>query len=265
MSAEFHDEPLWERFIDAKEELAEHFENSATSRGVRLITELADLANQYIARHEPWKLARVPERHAEMQAICSQGINLFRVLAIYLQPILPAMAERARAFLDVGPFTWDGIDTPLLGHRIGRFQPLFKRMEKKDLDALLEVSRSEAEAGAGETESTDDDTISIDDFSRIELKVASVVAAEHVQGADRLLRLTVDLGGEKRRVFAGIKAAYPQPEKLVGRLVVVVANLAPREMRFGTSEGMVLAAGPGGEDIFLIGPDSGAAPGMDVR
>ena len=232
---------------------------------MRLITELADLANQYIARHEPWKLARVPERHDEMQAICSQGINLFRVLAIYLQPILPGMAERSRDFLNVGPFTWDGIDKPLLGHEIGRFQPLFKRMEKKDLEALVEASKSEADADDGEAASTEDNTISIDEFAKVELKVASVVAAEHVDGADKLLRLTVDLGDERRQVFAGIKAAYPQPESLVGRLVVVVANLAPREMRFGTSEGMVLAAGPGGEDIFLIGPDSGAQPGMDVR
>ena len=202
-----------------------------------------------------------------MQAICSQGINLFRVLAVYLQPILPAMAERSREFLNVGPFTWDDIGKPLLGHEIGRFQLLFRRMEKKDLDALVEASKSEseAEAAAGDTETPDDDTISIDDFARVELKVASVVAADEVEGADRLLKLTVDLGGGKREVFAGIKRAYPNPEDLVGRLVVVVANLAPRKMRFGTSEGMVLAAGPGGEEIFLISPDNGASPGMDVR
>ena len=265
LAAELHDVPLWSRFVNAREELAEHFENSATSRGVRLITELADLANRYIAHHEPWKLARVPERQDEMQAICSQGINLFRVLAIYLQPILPVMAERAREFLEVEPFTWNDIEEPLLGHRIGRFRPLFKRMEKKDLDALVEASRSEAESLGEGAESTGDDTISIDEFARVELKVATVAAAEFVAGADRLLKLTVDLGGERRQVFAGIRAAYPQPEDLVGRLVVVVANLAPREMRFGVSEGMVLAAGPGGGNVFLISPDSGATPGMDVR
>ena len=273
LSARLHDEPLWARFVGARAELAEHFEKSATSRAVRLITELADLANRYIARHEPWKLAKVADRQHEMQAICSQGINLFRVLAIYLQPILPAMAESSRQFLNVEPFGWDDIDKPLLGHRIARFQPLFKRMEKKDLDALVKASKKEADTQAQEPESADaatlsiEDgaTLSIDEFAKVELKVASVVAAEAVDGADRLLRLTVDVGGEQRQVLAGIKSAYPRPEDLVGRLVVVVANLAPRKMRFGTSEGMVLAAGPGGEDIFLISPDSGAVPGMDVR
>ena len=265
LSSELHDEPLWARFVDASNALAQHYENSATSKGVRLITELANLANQYIARHEPWKLARVADRQQEMQAICSQGINLFRVLAIYLQPILPAMAESARAFLNVQPFTWDDIDKPLLDHQVGKFQPLFKRMEKKDLDRLVEASRSTAQATAPEPESEDANTISIDEFARVELKVASVLAAEAVDGADKLLRLTVDVGGEQRQLFAGIKTAYRKPEDLIGRLVVVVANLAPRKMRFGTSAGMVLAAGPGGEDIFLISPDSGALPGMDVR
>ena len=265
LSAELHDPALWARFVEAKGELAEHFENSATSRGVRLITELADFANQYIARHEPWKLAGVAGKQDLMQAICSQGINLFRVLAIYLQPILPAMAESAREFLNVEPFTWDGIDEPLLNHRIGRFQPLFRRMEKKDLEALVEASKREAGEQAQEPESVDGTTISIDDFARVELRVASVLAAAAVDGADKLLKLTVNLGGEERQVFAGIKSAYPRPEDLVGRLVVVVANLAPRVMRFGTSEGMVLAAGTGGEDIFLLSPDSGAEPGMEVR
>ncbi len=264
LAAELHDEALWTGFVEAKTQIAEHYEQSATSRGVRLITELADLANQYIARHEPWKLAREEDRQDEVQAICSQGINLFRVLAIYLQPILPAMTESARQFLRVGPFTWADIDQPLLGHRVGRFRPLFKRMEKKSLDRLVKATKGApalepVAAGPGRK------TISMDEFAKVDLKVASVVAAETVDGADKLLRLTVDLGGERREVFAGIKAAYRHPEDLVGRLVVVVANLAPRKMRFGTSEGMVLAAGPGGGDIFLISPDKGAVPGMGVR
>ena len=267
LSATMHDQALWTRFVDARTQIAEHYENSATSKGVRLITELADLANQYIARHEPWKLAKDADRQAEMQAICSQGINLFRVLAIYLQPILPVMAESAREFLKVAPFTWAAIDQPLLGHRVGKFQPLFKRMDKKDLDRLVEASKGAADTEAPAPASADGDggTISIDEFAKIDLKVASVVSAETVDGADKLLRLTVDLGGERRQIFAGIKSAYGRPEDLVGRLVVVVANLAPRKMRFGVSEGMVLAAGPGGEDIFLISPDDGALPGMNVR
>ncbi len=264
LAAELHDEALWTGFVEAKTQIAEHYEQSATSRGVRLITELADLANQYIARHEPWKLAGDEDRQDEVQAICSQGINLFRVLTIYLQPILPAMTESARQFLRVAPFTWADIDQPLLGHRVGRFQPLFKRMEKKSLDRLVKATKGApalepVAAGPGRK------TISMDEFAKVDLKVASVVAAETVDGADKLLRLTVDLGGERREVFAGIKAAYRHPEDLVGRLVVVVANLAPRKMRFGTSEGMVLAAGPGGGDIFLISPDKGAVPGMGVR
>jgi len=265
LSADLHDEPLWMRFVEARDELADHFENSATARSMRRITELADLANQYIARHEPWKLAKVPERHGEMQAICSQGINLFRVLAIYLQPVLPAMTERVREFLNVPPFSWSDVGRPLLDHQIGRFRPLFKRLETKDVHAMLAATKCEAETAAGEPEREDEATISSDEFARVELKVASVLAAEAVDGADKLLRLTLDLGSEKRQVFAGIKSAYRNPEKLIGRLVVVVANLAPRKMRFGVSEGMVLAAGRGGQDIFLVSPDSGATPGMEVR
>ena len=264
LSADLHDVPLTQRFVDARDPIAEHYERSATSKAMRLITELADLANQYITRHEPWKLAKDADRQGEMQAICSQGINLFRILAIYLQPIVPAMTESAREFLGVAPFAWADIDQPLLDHRVGEFRPLFKRMEKKDLDNLIEASKSAGAAPEQESGSAGRATVSIDDFAKIDLRVARITAADAVDGADKLLRLAVDLGGERRQVFAGIKSAY-RPEDLVGRLAVVVANLAPRTMRFGISEGMVLAAGPGGEDIFLISPDVGAAPGMGVR
>jgi methionyl-tRNA synthetase len=265
LADELDDQALWDRFVEARDGIAAHFEASNTSRAVREITALADLANQYIAGHAPWTLAKDPARRDDVQAVCSQGINLFRVLTIYLTPILPRMAADAARFLEVPAFSWDDLDEPLLGHRIGEFRPLFARMEKERVDALLEASREATQTttpapAAPQTS----ETISVDDFARVQLMVARITAATTVEGADKLLRLTVDLGGEQRQVLAGIREAY-QPETLVGRLTVVVANLAPRKMRFGVSEGMVLAAGPGGRDVFLLTPDSGAEPGMTVR
>ncbi len=256
-----HDEALWRTFVDARGSIADHFEASNTARAVREITALADLANQYVANHAPWTLAKDPEKRDQVQAVCSQGINLFRVLAVYLAPILPRMARDAATFLQVPAFAWADLDAPLLGHRIAPFKPLFARMEKERVDALVAASRETTPADGVR----EDEFISIDDFAKVDLRVARVAAAEPVEGADKLLRLTLDLGdGGRRQVFAGIKTAY-RAEDLVGRLTVVVANLAPRKMRFGVSEGMVLAAGPGGSDIFLLSPDSGAEPGMMVR
>ncbi len=261
LASTLHDDGLWQKFTDAKLKLADLYEAGDTSKAVREITALADLANQYIARHEPWKMIKDPDKHTDVQLVCSQGINLFRSLAIYLQPILPAMAQAAEQFLNVDRFRWDDVDSPLLEHRVNAFKPLFTRMEKKQVDKLIEASR---EVEAFEPDAGQDATINIEDFAKIRLKVAEIVAAEAVEGADKLLRLTLNLGDEQRQVFAGIKAAY-EADQLVGRLAVVVANLAPRKMRFGTSEGMVLAAGPGEADIFLLSPDAGATPGMDIR
>ena len=271
LSDKLHDEELWQRFLAAEEGIAGHFEVSNTSRAVREITALADLANQYVAEQAPWTLAKDPARRDDVQAVCSQGINLFRMLAIYLSPILPRMARDAAEFLQVPPFSWRDLDAPLLAHRIAPFKPLFARMEKAQVDALVAASRETTPADAqGSAEANADGgseapaAISIDDFAKIDLRVARIVAAEAVEGADKLLRLKLDTGAGERQVFAGIKSAY-SGDDLVGRLVVVVANLAPRKMRFGVSEGMVLAAGPGGKDIFLLSPDSGAEPGMKVR
>ncbi len=261
LASTLHDDGLWQKFADAKLKLADLYEAGDTSKAVREITALADLANQYIAQHEPWKMIKDPDKHTDVQLVCSQGINLFRSLAIYLQPILPAMAQAAEQFLNVDRFRWDDVDSPLLEHRVNAFKPLFTRMEKKQVDKLIEASR---EVEAFEPDAGQDATINIEDFAKIRLKVAEIVAAEAVEGADKLLRLTLNLGDEQRQVFAGIKAAY-EADQLVGRLAVVVANLAPRKMRFGTSEGMVLAAGPGEADIFLLSPDAGATPGMDIR
>ena len=265
-----HDTDLWKEVSGARERLAELYETGAVSRAVREITALADLANRYIDSHAPWRLIKEPERAGEVQDICSMGINLFRVIALYLKPILPAFAQRSEAFLNVSPMTWEDAANPVIDHRIGRFKPLIQRIDKKAVDRMLEASK-EPEPPAVESEpisktvgESDQAVISIDDFAKVDLRVARIVEAQPVEGADRLLKLTLDVGDHRREVFSGIKEAY-DPASLVGRFAVVVANLAPRKMRFGTSEGMVLAAGPGGSDIFLVTPDDGAIPGMEVR
>ena len=223
-------------------------------------TALADQANRYIAEREPWKHVKDPARREEVHGVCSLGINVFRALVIYLKPILPAMAAKAEAFLQVEPLVWDDAAAPLLDHEIVRYKAVFTRMDPKAVDRVVAATRAEDNAVASEADAA---TISIDDFLKVDLRVARVVAAERVEGADKLLQLTLDVGDHQRRVFSGIRSAY-DPAQLVGRLTVLVANLAPRKMRFGTSEGMVLAAGPGGSDIFLVAPDAGAKPGMQV-
>ena len=254
------------------EQIAALYEQGDTARAMREISALADRANQYIAEQAPWALMKDPARRDEVQAICSQGINLFRALMIYLKPVVPAMATAAEAFLDGGPLRWQDLQTPLLDHRIATFKPLMTRLERKQLDTMIDASREAVAAPADAGSSADADaseeaaasTIDIQTFNQVELRVARVVQASAVEGADKLLQLTLDVGDlGQRQVFSGIKSAYA-PEDLVGRLTVLVANLAPRKMKFGVSEGMVLAAGTGKEGIFLLSPDSGAAPGMIV-
>ena len=267
LAPELADEALWRRFVEASESVAERYEAGQFSRAVREITALADLANQYIAEREPWKLVKQEGAQAEVQAVCSLGINLFRILAIYLTPILPALSQAVSTFLNVGPLRWSDIDQPLLGGRINPYQPLLTRLEKKQVDRLVEASKEQSEAPSTDAEANESDGqahITIEDFAKVQLKVARIAEAEAVPEADKLLRLKLDLGDGQRQVMAGIKSAY-DPASLIDRLVVVVANLAPRKMRFGTSEGMILAAGPGGNDIFLLSPDAGAKPGMDVK
>ncbi|MYG13012.1 MAG: methionine--tRNA ligase [Gammaproteobacteria bacterium] len=267
LAPELADEALWNRFVEASESIAERYEAGQVSRAVREVSALADLANQYIAEREPWKLVKQEGTQAEVQAVCSLGVNLFRILAIYLTPILPALSKAVSAFLNVGPLRWSDIDQPLLGKRINAYQALLTRMEKKQVDRLIEASKAQPEAVSAEAANGEDEGqafIAIEDFAKVQLKVARIAEAEAVPEADKLLRLQLDLGDGRRQVMAGIKSAY-DPASLVDRLVVVVANLAPRKMRFGTSEGMILAAGPGGKDIFLLSPDAGAKPGMDVK
>ena len=267
LAPELADEALWRQFVEASESIAERYEAGQVSRAVREISALADLANQYIAEREPWKLVKQEGTQAEVQAVCSLGVNLFRILAIYLTPILPALSKAVSKFLNVGPLRWSDIDQPLLGKRINAYQALLTRMEKKQVDRLIEASKAQPEAVSAQAANGEDEgqaLIAIEDFAKVQLKVARIAEAEAVPEADKLLRLQLDLGDGRRQVMAGIKSAY-DPDSLVDRLVVVVANLAPRKMRFGTSEGMILAAGPGGKDIFLLSPDAGAKPGMDVK
>ena len=259
LAGSVHNAELWHEVSGAGEELAELYERGDVGRAVRRITALADLANRYIAGHEPWKHVKNPDRRDEVHGVCSLGINVFRALTVYLKPILPVMAEQAEAFLRVEPFAWKDAEQPLLNHEINRFKALFTRIDKKAVDKVIATTQAEAEA---ETPAAAD-AISIEDFQKIDLRVARITAAKLVDGADKLLDLTLDVGDHQRRVFSGVRSAY-EPAGLVGRLVVVVANLAPRTMRFGVSEGMVLAAGPGGSDIFMVAPDTGAEPGMQV-
>lgn len=270
LAQSLHNPDLQAQFSASQDNIAQLFEAADTSKAVREITALADLANQYIAQHAPWAMIKEEGKRNEVQAVCSQGINLFRLLVIYLKPILPTMAADAEAFLNVEPLTWADLNEPLLDHQVAPFKPLFTRMEKSAVAKLVEPtadtppSVDSPPADTPAQDSGDAKHISIDEFSKIELRVAKILDAQPVDGADKLLRLTLDVGDHQRQVLSGIKAAYAAAD-LPGRLCIVVANLAPREMRFGTSEGMVLAAGPGGEEIFLLSPDAGATPGMIVR
>jgi methionyl-tRNA synthetase len=272
---------LFEQCVAAGASIADAYERREYSRAVREIMALADRANQYIDEQAPWVVAKQPGREAELQGICTQGLNLFRLLMGWLSPILPGTASDSEAFLRVPPLAWADLGRPLLDHEIAPFKPLMTRVEPAQVAALLEASREDLAHHAvpatdqGEVlvrEDTDAHlirdplaaTIDFDTFARVDLRVARIMAAELGEGADKLLALRLDLGGETRQVFAGIRAAY-DPAALVGRLTVMVANLAPRKMRFGVSEGMVLAAGPGGADIFLLAPDAGAEPGMKIK
>ncbi len=267
------DQALYERFINEHQAILAEFESRNYHQAIRRIMALADEANRYIDEHKPWVLAREAGPEEEVIAICTQGLNLFRIMMTWLAPVIPATAAAAGRFLDVALDRFDDIDRPLLDHPIRPFEPLLTRVEQTQTDAVLEASRQSlgapppaepASATATATAPEFADEIDFGQFSRVDLRVARIESAETVEGADRLLRLKLDLGGVQREILAGIRGHY-EPKDLTGRLTVVVANLAPRKMRFGVSEGMVLAAS--GEDgrPFLLEPDSGAEPGMRIR
>ena len=260
---------LYAEFANASASIAEAYEAREFSRAIREIMALADKANRYVDDKAPWVIAKQEGADAELQAVCSVGINLFRVLMAYLKPVMPQLAERAEAFLGE-TLTWDGIAAPLVDHGVAPFKALFSRIESAKVDAMVEASKEDlakeqSKKPAGPL--VDDpisETITYDDFAKIDLRVALIKKAEAVPEAEKLLKLQLDIGGETRQVFAGIKSAY-NPEDLEGKLTVMVANLAPRKMRFGMSEGMVLAAGPGGKDLWILEPQEGAQPGMRVK
>ncbi len=250
-------------FITAGEEIAALYESREFNKAIREIMALADRANQYIDKKKPWVLAKEEGREQDLHDACSVGINLFRVLMTYLKPVLPAMAEKSEAFLQTS-LDWTVLEHPLESHQIARFKPLLQRIEPARVEAVVAASTEALNKKQKDGRVETDNTIDFDTFARVDLRIAKIIDARHVEGADRLLQLTLDLGGEQRNIFAGIKQAYPEPHELIGKHTVCVANLAPRKMKFGVSEGMVLAAGPGGKDIYLLEPHAGAQPGMQV-
>jgi methionyl-tRNA synthetase len=268
---------LFAAAADAGDQIAEAYEQCDYNRAMRLIMELADRANPYVEAHEPWKLNKDPSQAARLREVCTVALNLFRQLAIYLAPVLPRMAEQAGQLLGSPIEHWDQSKTPLTGSPVAKFRHMLRRVEAKDVQAMIEDSKqqeaSENATRANQFADSDaplkaeplTDEINFEQFAAVDLRVARVVAAEDVPEARKLVRLTLSLGGDQRRtVLAGIKEAY-RPEQLVGRLVVMAANLAPRKMKFGVSEGMILASGAGGKDVFLLGVDEGAEPGQRVH
>lgn len=279
---------IFERAAGQAERIASLYESCDYGIAMREIMALADAANQYIETKEPWKIAKDPERSQELKDVCSVGLNLFRQLAIYLAPVLPRLKQQTDKLLNHPILNWDDVKTPLVGTPVSEYEHMLKRVDLKQVEKMIQESKETTEpanvplaesapetSGAATAFNDGPEALAkeplvaehctIDDFMKIDMRVARVIEAGHVEGADKLIQLKLSLGGdETRNVFAGIKSCY-NPEDLVGRLVICCANLAPRKMRFGLSEGMVLACGPGGKEIFLLNPDSGAVPGMRVH
>ena len=254
-------------FSNQQQQIADNYESGEFSKAMRSIMALADMANQFIAEEKPWILIKDPSTKDRAQQVCSDGLNLFRMLMIYLKPVLPDLAQKAEQFLNCGELQWSDLAHHLTDHRINTFEPLLKRIESRSIEAIIDAGKSHEKSAQGATTSKDEAAdpveIDIDTFAQVDLRIARIIQAQVVEGADKLLQLTLDLGDHQRTVFSGIKSAY-SAEQLEDKLTVVVANLKARKMKFGISEGMVLAAGPGDKEIFLISPDSGAKPGMKV-
>jgi methionyl-tRNA synthetase len=283
LSTEYPDDGgLFAHAAQKSQEIAEAYQRCDYSRAMRTIMELADRANPFVESKEPWNLKKDPTRAQELQDVCTIALNLFRQIVIYLAPVLPTIADATGELLGSPIESWDQAQTPLVGTTVNKFKHMLKRVETNDVKRMIEESREEQDAIAAGSTSDDAsdatsngpdpfdleplaDQITIDDFAKVDLRVAEVVQAEDVPDARKLLKITLSLGGEEQRtVFAGIKAAY-NPSQLVGRKVIMVANLAPRKMKFGVSEGMIVASGPGGQDVFLLAPDDGAQPGQRVH
>ncbi|ESE41145.1 methionine--tRNA ligase [Shewanella decolorationis] len=268
--AKIADTTLTDAFLAKQEQIAEFYETREYGKAMREIMALADIANGFVADAAPWQLVKQDDQQEAAHQVCSNALNLFRILVTYLKPVLPRLALDVEAFFQQ-TLTWDSLGQDMAGHEIAPFKAMMQRVELDKVNAMVADSKenlqatSEPEAPKGPL-ATDpiSDTINFEDFAKIDLRIARIVKAEHVAEADKLLKLQLDIGGETRQVFAGIKSAY-SPEDLEGKLTVMVANLAPRKMRFGMSEGMVLAAGPGGSDLWILEPHEGAQPGMRVK
>jgi methionyl-tRNA synthetase len=254
---------LYAEFAAAADDLAADFEQREYSRAVRKIMALADRANQYIDERKPWVLAKKPGAEADVVAVCTLGLNLFRALIVYLKPIVPALAARSETLLAAGELQWHDAATPLLGTQIAMFEALLTRVEPATIESFTNPATGEKPTVTATTDPATGSEIDIAEFQKTELRVARIIEAAYVEGADKLLRLRLDVGSEERTVFSGIRSSY-DPATLTNRLVILVANLAPRKMRFGVSQGMVLAASGDDPGIFLLSPDSGAKPGMKV-
>jgi methionyl-tRNA synthetase len=281
LASQLPDPAMYTRFVEQLQPIAEAYARNEAATALRLTMLLADEANKYIDEHKPWVLAKQEGSDAQLQSVCTQGLNLFRVLAAALKPVLPRVAEQAERFLAAPVSRWSDLDTPLLAKSIVAYTPLFTRIDPKQIETMIEASKETLQAAAPATatsaapapaatpsanEATASATIGIDDFAKLDLRVGKVLACEFVEGSDKLLRFELDAGElGKRQIFSGIRGSYGEPEKLVGRSVVFIANLAPRKMRFGVSEGMILSAGFDGGSLHLLDADSGAQPGMPVR
>ncbi|WP_285162735.1 methionine--tRNA ligase [Shewanella goraebulensis] len=271
--AKINDSTLIDTFLAKQDTIAELYETREFGKAMREIMALADLANAYVADAAPWQLIKDEAKQVEAHQVCSNALNLFRILVTYLKPVLPQLALKVESFLQL-TLTWDNLSQDLAGHEIAKFKALMQRIEMKSIEAIIEASTENlqvAEIAAPKVEEVQTELekeplapeITFDDFAKIDLRIALIAKAEHIEKANKLLRLELDLGGKTKQVFAGIKSAYA-PEDLIGKHTVMVANLAPRKMKFGESEGMVLAAGPGGKDIWILEPHAGAKPGMRV-
>ncbi|NLQ23619.1 methionine--tRNA ligase [Shewanella sp. S-1] len=281
--AKINDTTLTEAFLAKQEVIAEFYESREYGKAMREIMALADIANGFVADAAPWQMVKHDDQQEAAHQVCSNALNLFRILVTYLKPVLPRLAQDVEAFFQL-PLTWNALNQDLAGHEIAPFKAMMQRVELDKVNAMVADSKDNlqvtadapktaapektAKASSVSSEPLVNDpiseTINFDDFAKIDLRIARIVKAEHVADADKLLKLQLDIGGETRQVFAGIKSAY-SPEDLEGKLTVMVANLAPRKMRFGMSEGMVLAAGPGGSDLWILEPHEGAQPGMRVK
>ncbi|QYJ99125.1 methionine--tRNA ligase [Shewanella alkalitolerans] len=265
--AKVADTSLTETFLAKADAIAEFYETREFGKAMREIMALADIANAFVADAAPWQLVKEEDKQEEAHQVCSNALNLFRILVTYLKPVLPQLAQDVEAFLQL-ELTWDDLAKDLSGHEIAPFKALMQRVEMKNIEAIIEASTENLQVAEAPKSQLDLDPISeeisFDDFAKLDLRIARIAKAEHVPEANKLLKLQLDLGGETKQVFAGIKSAYA-PEDLEGKLTVMVANLAPRKMRFGMSEGMVLAAGPGKKDLWILEPHEGAQPGMRVK